>query len=299
MFDTRNLMVMLNPNAGLLNTRHAMPDVERMMRRMLKGALFAATQSEDHAAKALGEAVKSGMRRVLVAGGDGTVHHAAAVLAGTPVELGLIPLGSANNIAGSLGIPDQPRAALRLAAGGRAHPMDVGRCGRHIFLEAAGLGFHASVLNRYAQTNRKSLVRGLYALARTAAELKPFSAVLTVDGHTREASIFQMTISNLPMYGTNFRPAPGAKPDDGFLDVTIVPDARVSELASLVAAARAGRLHTLPEVRSFRCRSLRVKTAVPVPVHLDADAGHQTPATFRIQALALNIVRPAPAASST
>lgn len=292
MFDTDNLMVLINPFAGLLNTRNRLPDVEHMLRRRLPGAGFVVPESEDHAARILRRAVKQHVRRVIVVGGDGTVHHAARILAGTSVELGLVPLGSANNIAGSLGIPDQPRAALRLAAGGCAAPMDVGRCGKDIFLEAAGLGFHADILHRYAQKHRKSLVRGTYAVIRTLAELKPFDAVLRVDGQTRRHSVFQMTINNLPMYGTNFRTAPQALPDDGFLDVTIIPHAEVSEIPALLMAARQGRLHEWPGVQWFQCRELRVRTAEPVPVHLDADARHMTPAIFRIAPSALRIVRP-------
>lgn len=292
MLDTRGLLVVLNPRAGLLNMRTSVADVDRLARRVLRGAAFAATETEDQGENALRAAVRQGLRRVIVAGGDGTAHHAARVLAGSPVELALIPLGSANNIARSLGIPLDPRRALRLAAAGRASPMDAGLCGDALFLEAAGIGFHARVLRLYSRSRTKSLARSIYSLARTALEMQPIEAALTVDGAPQRHEAAQITVSNLPLYGTNFRPAPHARPDDGYLDVTVVPPAPASALPAFVAALRSGNLHALPGVRSFRCREIHISAPGPEPLHMDADASRHTPAMLRIWPAAINIVRP-------
>jgi len=286
-------MVLINPRAGLLNTKNSAPEVERILRRALKHAAFHVTETENEADQALRRAVAQQFRRVIVAGGDGTVHHAARILAGTNVELGLIPLGSANNIAGSLRIPDKPRNAMRLAAGGRAHPIDIGRCGRHIFLEAAGIGFHAHVLKIYSRSQSKSLVRSAYAIVRTGIEMEPLHVTLTADGARRRHVISQMTISNLPMYGANFKPSPHARPDDGLLDVVLVPYTAAAALPVFVAALRAGTFHTMPGVITFSCNKLEIETQRPAPLHLDADASFFTPATIQTHCACLKIVRPA------
>lgn len=294
MSEIQGLMVVVNPRAGLLNTRTGGRDVAGMLRRALPGAMFAATESEEQGERALREAVQQKIRRVIVAGGDGTMHHAACVLAGTDVELALIPLGSANNIARSLAIPEEPRRAMRLAAEGRAHPMDAGLCGDRLFLEAAGIGFHARVLKLYSRTQTKSLARSIYSVARTALEMQPIEVHLTVDGAPQSHVIAQLTISNLPLYGTNFRPAPRARPDDGLLDVTLIPLSATGSMPVFAAALREGRLHELIGVRSFRCRELGIRTNRPEPLHIDADTSLCTPALIKVSPAAIRIVRPDP-----
>ena len=287
-----NMVVVLNPAAGLLNPRCGGDDVEAMIRRRLPGARFFHTRSEAHATRVLGRAVKSGAGRVIVVGGDGTVHHAARVLAGTRMTLGVVSLGSANNIARSLNLPLAPGDALRTAACAPPMPMDLGRCGNEIFLEAAGVGYHASVLALYNRRNSKSLVRSVYSMARTSVELAPFRVRAVADGRARALTVFQLTISNLPMYGTNFRPAPHARPDDGLLHVTVIPRPHPPGVPGIFALLRAGLPQLLPGLVRFSCRSLQLETERPVPLHLDADARHKTPAQFRIDPGALLVAAP-------
>ena len=90
--------------------------------------------------------------RVVLVGGDGTVHAAANVV-GAQRELALIPTGSANNVARSLGIPLDPRAAAELAAHGRAYPLDLIEArtedGSYLVVEAVSVGFLAQARSRY------------------------------------------------------------------------------------------------------------------------------------------------------
>jgi diacylglycerol kinase (ATP) len=292
MIVQKNIHIIINLRAGLLNARFQPRDVADQLRSALPDAVFHETGDESQATAVLRAAARDGVPRVIVVGGDGTAHHAARLLAGSRTELALIPLGSANNIARSLNIPQTPPEALRLAVDGVARHIDVGRCGRQMFLEAAGIGYHASVLALYDRRDHKSLVRGAYAIVRTALALAPFPATLTADGRLMRRNVFQLTISNLPMYGTNFRPSPDALPDDGLLDVTLVTRARPLDLLPGVIAARAGVLQKLPGVETFRCRTLRIETSQPMPLHCDADARLSTPMTISVDPAALRIVRP-------
>lgn len=288
--DEKNMLVIVNPRAGLLNARYKSGEAEWLVRRRLPGARVERTGSEAHAEELLREAVSGGADRVIAVGGDGTLHHAARALLGSGTALGVVSLGSANNIARSLNIPLDLEQMILFAASGPARAVDVGKCGEAVFIEAAGIGYHASVLARYNRYDRKSLVRSVYAMTRTAIELKPFTARLIADGQAREHSVYQLTISNMPFYGTNFRPAARALPHDGLLDVTILPNP--PGLLPFFAAARAGLTHLIPGVVSFQCKTLRIETEFPVPVHCDADARMNTPAEITVHPSALRIIAP-------
>lgn len=287
----KNLLVIINPNAGLLNARHKSGEAEWLVRRRLPGARVERTESEAHAEGLLREAVKAGAARVIAVGGDGTLHHAARTLLGSQTALGVVSLGSANNIARSLNIPLDLEKMILFAAEGPAQAIDVGKCNQSVFIEAAGIGFHASVLARYNRYDRKSLVRSIYAMTRTAIEMKSFQARLVVDGSAREQSVYQLTVNNMPFYGTNFRPAPHALPNDGLLDVTILPKSEPG-LLPFFAAARAGLTRLIPGVVSFQCKTLQIETENPVPVHCDADARMNTPVEITVNPLALRIIAP-------
>lgn len=291
--NKKRIIVMMNPNAGLLNPLRDIEDVLPTLKSAFPGAEFVETQSEAHAARILKHAAAaSAPARIVIAGGDGTFHHAAQLLAGSGAELALIPLGSANNIASSLGIPEGPPDAVALAVGGVSKPIDIGKCGRDIFIEAAGIGFHATAMGRYGMKQKKSLVRAAYSLVKTMSELQPFQVLINADGRKFKRRIYQLTANNLPMYGTNFKLAPAALPDDGFLDVTLIPMIEPAFILPLVAAARAGLVNNIPRVETFRCRSLSITAEKPIPVHLDAQVREIQNIKIHVLNSSLNIVRP-------
>jgi len=135
----------------------------------------------------LSREVASGTPRVLVAGGDGTLARAAAVLAGTPVALAVLPGGTLNHFARDHGIPLDPAEALALAATGLVGTVDVGYVNDDLFLNTSSVG----VYTRYVRTRERfepvlgywlgSLVAGL----RVLLTLRPMTVVLASEGATR------------------------------------------------------------------------------------------------------------------
>ena len=139
-------LIILNPFAG-----HDQP--ERMRRRL--GGAFAArgagfdlevTRAPGHARELAEQAARLGYRAVVAVGGDGTVAEAATGLAGTATPLGIIPAGTANQVAYNLEIPQALEAAVEVAVHGQAVPIDLGRIGDRAFALVAGAGFDAAVM---------------------------------------------------------------------------------------------------------------------------------------------------------
>src|SRR5215218_3251611 len=127
--------------------------------------------------------------RVVLLGGDGTLHAAANIRGPLP-ELALIPAGRANNVARSLGIPLAPRTAARFAVEGRAKPIDaieaVTPSGRYVAVEGVSAGFLSQARSRYHETNSGHLASALAAAAQALARFHPFPVRVTCESSVEE-----------------------------------------------------------------------------------------------------------------
>jgi diacylglycerol kinase (ATP) len=210
---------------------------------------------------------------VVVAGGDGTIRGVARRLAGRAIPLAVIPMGTANNIAGSLGITGNPVDVARRLGDGEMRPLDLGLVrapwGEDSFLEAAGTGIFASVLAAYDPEAGKSPLRAMTSLVSTLAGYSPRPLELSLDGEDASGDYLLVEVMNTPAAGPRLRLAPGASPSDGLLDVvTVTEDGRVG-LASYVSGLITGRLEELPNVTVRQVRNVRLSFDGS-PFHLDA-----------------------------
>lgn len=291
---SEDILIIINPHSGLLNPLHTgIAEIEFHAAKILPGAEIVRTETEEHAEEVTRAAIKRGVKTIAAAGGDGTARFLAGILKNSGVALGLIPCGSAGNVATCLGIPASPRRALKAIRKGRTAKMDIGCAGETIFLEAAGAGFHADVLKKYSRRSSKSMVRSIYSLGSSISEGAVFSAKILADGKTIECDAAQITISNLPMYGTGFMVAPDAAYSDGLLDLTIIKETPAWRLPALALAARFGLLKFDPAVLHVpRLSSITLTTEPAVAIHADAEMAGNSPATFSVLKQALSVIVP-------
>jgi diacylglycerol kinase (ATP) len=251
----------------------------------------AVTYSEEQLTEVLRFAAESGWRVVLV-GGDGSLHAAAnAPLARLP-ELALVPAGRANNIARALGIPTNRMQALAMAADTSAKPLDALRVAtpdRFIYaLEAVSAGFQAEARADYQAENSADLRQGLRALTRAIRRYRPYSASMRVDGEAiRSTSAAQLFFSNLPFFGFGFEVAPGADAADGRLDAIMLEARGRPRLLRLLAAARRGR--HIGRRGVMRMPATSVTLSEPLPLVADAVPLGTTTATVSVEPARLRV----------
>jgi len=251
----------------------------------------AVTHSEQQLWDVLGFAAASGWRVVLV-GGDGSLHAAAnAPLTRLP-ELALVPAGRANNIARALGIPTDRLEALTVATNASARPLDALRVAtpdRFIYaVEAVSAGFQAEARADYRAENSADLRQGLRALARAIWRYRPYRASVRVDGAAiRSTSAAQLFFSNLPFFGFGFEVAPGADPTDGRLEAIVLEARGRTRLLRLLAAARRGR--HIGRRGVMRMPATRVKLSEPLPLVADAVPLGNTTATVSVESGRLRV----------
>jgi len=228
--ERRDVRFLVNPAAGRGTARARFEDLRIAASRA--GAGFVVSRNAADLAVQARRAVDDGVERLIVAGGDGTMHHAAQGLAGTPCAMGVVALGTGNDLAATLGLPRDLDAAVQSALTGPVRRIDLVRVGETVCIGYAGVGFDSEV-TRYANTLQRLPKPLVYpwAVLRTLARFEPPLLKVVHDGGTFLGRAMFANACNLPRFGGGMRIAPDARIDDGMLDLVIVK--AISRLALL------------------------------------------------------------------
>ena len=219
--------------------------------------------------------------RVLIAGGDGTVERVIPRLIGKKLPFCILPSGTANNLAKSLGQTDWlPRLTSDLEAF-EIHRLDVGKIctgsEERLFVEAAGVGPFVSLMRRLddpmvltlsevAESSEERLRQGYQQLEALAANQEPIWCELTVDGESIDGRFVLAEVMNTGLVGPNVALVPGVNPEDGWFDLVLVREEQRHELMRHLATLALGVL-VEPSFEWRRCRS--VVFSNPTSLHVD------------------------------
>jgi diacylglycerol kinase (ATP) len=211
-------------------------------------------------------------RRVVLLGGDGSVH-AAANVAGPKPELALLPAGKANNLARGLGIPLDLDAAARLAVAGAARPVDAILAStssrRYLAVEGVSIGFHAYARASYRADNSADLGAGVAAALGAVRRFHSISAAVQSDDTLEVIRFGQLFVVNFPLYGPGLRVAPAADPGDGLLDLVSVQATRRRELPAMLARLKHGTHLDRSAARHWQAGRVRIATGGQAPIIAD------------------------------
>jgi diacylglycerol kinase (ATP) len=239
-----------------------------------------------------------GFDRVVIGGGDGTLNAAIPGLLKAGLPFGIMPLGTANDLARSLGIPFELDAAAQVIATATPRPVDLGEVNGHPYFNVASIGFSAELaaeLKAEAKQRWGKLGYGVAALG-LVRRARPFTATLIHDGRTERVRTIQVSVGNGKHYGGGMTVSEDARPDDGVLDVYSLEVTHWWRLVALLPWLRRGTQGNWEDVRAFRTTALELRTRRPRPVNTDGELNTHTPATFRLRPAALRVYAPAEAA---
>lgn len=265
---------LVNPAAGR-GTGAARLGLLRRLAAEHGAELQVSESGEDLVARAR-RAASDGVERLVVVGGDGTMHQAVQGLAGSPCALGLVPLGSGNDFATVLGAPDDLSTAVETALDRPVRSMDLGRvtgpAGNRWFDMYCGVGFDSEVTRR---ANRVRLLRGPaiypWAVIKTLFGFRaPTFRIEHDTGMIEERGMF-VTVANGPTYGGGMRIAPDARLDDGILDLVFVRKVSKAKLLRVFPKVYSGEHVNLPEVVILRTRQARIHLDREMEVYGDGE----------------------------
>jgi len=245
------------------------------------------THAPGHATELAARAVADGHELVVVVGGDGTLCEAAAGLyrAGGG-RLAMLPLGTGNDAARTLGVPLELEAAVGAALDGRRRAVDLIRVGDEVVVNAIGIGLTGDINRRAARLKK---VRGIaaYLVTATISMVRFPTPVVRLETPdvVWQGPITLIAVHNGPTTGGGFRLTPGAEPDDGHLDVTLVPGLSVLGRPPRLLAAMAGRLGRMRGTVEVRAPWLELAFTDPLPAHLDGNQVLLEPPSARFEVL--------------
>ena len=235
-------------------------------------------------------------RRVVLLGGDGTVH-AAANLPRRPSEIAILPAGRANNVALSLGIPLDLGAAAELAAEGRPRPLDLISATAddgtsRLAVEGVSVGLHALARVGYRSPNSADVPAAIRTGLATARRFAGVTLSVASDGVPEVLTVGQLFVANLPLFAFGLRVAPRARPDDGLLDVVSLEWQGRARVIQTMLRLRRGTHLGNPGARTWTAASVRLATRGRSPVIADTVNLGTGPVTLAVEPASFPVVAP-------
>lgn len=286
--------VIANPSAGPEDDSAAM--ALHLLR--LKEFTFRQTQNPDDASRFAAEAVREGFDRIVAAGGDGTLNGVVNGMAENfgAARLGLIPQGTGNDFARSIGLIPDPEHAVTALLADRVRKLDVVRVsnGRtwH-FINVSGAGFTAEIGENISETAKDwwGAIAYLWGAAKMLPNLREYRAHLVLDDRdTIDVPAYNLIIANGRYVGGGIPIAPHARLDDGQIDIIIVPVMPAGTLLSVVPKILNGTHVESPELIIRRARKVHVCCQPDIPFNIDGEKAGTGAVTFETLPRALPVI---------
>ena len=295
--------IIANPIAARGRLREWWPQIEAVLQAENFAFETVFTASRGHGTELARRAMQQGCRMVVAAGGDGTIHEVVNGLISEAsdkpdITLGIIPCGTGNDFARTLGLPNnRVEAARHLARQNGSRLVDVGEVTfyaggkktRRYFINVAGMGFAAEVVERAERRGKGGHWPYLSALLTTLVRYRNKPVTFRIDGREGQAILNSMVIGNGQFFGGGMHVAPQAKVDDGWLEVMMVGDLSAPAFLWHTPKLYRGTHLRLPQVTALRGRVISVASPQRLGLQTDGEWLGEAPATFRLLPARLRI----------
>jgi len=230
---------------------------------------------------------------IVVAGGDGTVARTIGMALALDVPIGIIPLGTFNDLARTLAIPLDMETACAVVASGHTRTIDVAHVNGAYYVTEASIGLSSRLtrLQKVRDKQRFGFLAIVASALRAVKHMRPFHAEVSYDGKRVHLKAVQLTVANSNHFG-GFITVEDAAVDDGWLDLYSVEVDRFTRVASVVHAMISGERRAAEGVRTFRSRAFDVATGHRHHITADGEPAGTTPARFEILPGSLRVFVP-------
>ena len=275
----RHIIYIINPVAGTRMKKDLQSFIEQKTKEKgIPFLVFPSVASGDYSF--LHPIIKeNNTTDIIIAGGDGTISHAASSLMAFNINFGIIPCGSGNGLAYAAKIPKQPAKALDIIFKGKSSLIDGFYINDQFSCMLCGLGFDAKVAHDFAQQPKRGLITYIKMVVKNYFSAKTYPFEIVSASQSFKTDAYFISIANSNQFGNHFTIAPRASLTDGLLDIVIVTDQKKLSLL----------LETLKQVRGknplqtnsvmahqkgviyFQTNKLKIFNPSPAPLHIDGD----------------------------
>jgi YegS/Rv2252/BmrU family lipid kinase len=275
----RRACLILNPSSGRERGPEHLESVKAALHGPFDEVTTTVTSGDGDAERAAVAAAADGCEALFIAGGDGTVNEAMNGLWGAgaldALAVGIIPFGTGNDFAATLGIPKETDAALGVLLEGREVRVDLGQVNGRVFVNTSGGGFIGEV--SAAVTPQLKTIAGRLAYliggAQALLEFNPVAATVTIHpGHLRvRHELYAFAVCNSRLIGGGRLIAPDAVIDDGLLDVCLIESMSALEFVALARKVADGQHVADPRVSYFQASAVDIELAREINVNTDGE----------------------------
>lgn len=288
----RRALMLVNPNA-----RRGGEALEPVIERLAQGGVDAVIERFETPDEVSADIVRRRHEAdmVIVCGGDGTINSAARGVLETKLPMGIMPMGTANDLARTLGIPDDLLRAADVISAGHISRIDLGEVNGHPFFNVASLGLSVELARGLTPDAKRRWGKLGYALAalKVASRAKRFRAEIISDAGRERVKTLQIAVGNGVHYGGGTVIHAEATIEDGHLDLYSLELKNVWKFGLMLGAFRRGEHGAWDEVRTARSTEFDIRTEKPMPINTDGDLITETPAHFLIRSKAVSVFSPA------
>ncbi|MBI1289278.1 MAG: YegS/Rv2252/BmrU family lipid kinase [Flavobacteriales bacterium] len=265
------IRIIVNPVSGSGRRKKMLKAIETELDSNKFDFEVVRTEYHRHAIELTQEGIDSGCEAVIIAGGDGSINQVGQTLAGTDVALGILPAGSGNGLARSLGIPMNPKKAVQNLNNFHFRTIDTGLANGKAFMNMAGVGFDSAVCDAFHQQKTRGLFKYFVLGVNLIWNYKLQTYKVTADGREFERKAWQIDLANSSQYGNDALVAPKALVDDGMLDAVVLNPMPIPQMFINFYRLFQGTLHQSKYIKTFKFKKMTITQERPDVSHLDGD----------------------------
>ena len=266
----RKLLFIVNPRSGKKNSGEIIEAINKILSDKMPYEIALWTNIDEFN-KIAARLKNENFTDVIAVGGDGSVNLVAKTILNTALILGIVPAGSGNGLARSLGISMQTEKALHQITDGKTKLIDSGEVNGHAFFCTSGVGFDAHIGNLFANLKKRGLKTYIKLISKEFFNYKPKIYTIVANGKELKREAFFITVANAGQFGNDFYIAPEAKLNDGLFNVVIVKPVTLLQGLALILKIVRRKANTSKYIEAFTCRELTIKRDAPDCVHFDGE----------------------------
>ncbi|MFI5141311.1 MAG: diacylglycerol/lipid kinase family protein [Bacteroidia bacterium] len=268
----KRIAFVVNPNSGPKKKENIVDVIEKTMSG--KTPFDILVWKDKNNFEEIRKQITSGKYTTVVAvGGDGTVNEVAKNVANTNIVLGIIPRGSGNGLARTLGIPQNAIEAIKRVETGTVRTIDHGFINGKFFSCAAGIGFDARICELFAGSKTRGLMTYVRISLMEFLSYRAKEYTIHANNQTIKTKAFLIAFANAGQYGNDFYIAPQAKMDDGLIDIVILKPFNIFSACDIFVKVLSRKAHKAKSIVTFSAKEFKIKNESNTAIHFDGEPG--------------------------
>ncbi len=267
----RKILFVINPISGGKAKYNFPEKIDKYLDKSKFDYECVFTEYHGHGSLLAAEAIRNGVDILVAVGGDGTINEVATEVEGTDKLMGIIPFGSGNGLARSLGIPLTDVQAIKRINKLHVSKIDTGTFNGRKFFNMAGIGFDAQISARFAENVKRGLKSYIKIAFSEVSNYRSQNYHLTIDGKEYKHQAFMISVANSSQYGNNAHISPFASLNDGLLDICILRPFPLYKFPAIALRMFRKNAHKSNYLEIIQGSNITIKRESDAAVHLDGD----------------------------